>query len=189
MKELKDRIMKDAVVLPDNIIKVDDFLNQQVDPELMNKVGQEFAAYFKNRPITKVLAIESSGISPAFMTAMYLNVPMIILKKKTSKLLYDDVYQTRITSFTNGTSFELTVSRKYMDESDHILLIDDILSNGETAMGAVKLIDMAGAKLEGVGILIEKSFQRGRQRLMDAGYEVYSLARILSLENGTMIME
>ena len=111
---------------------------------------------------------------------------MIILKKQTSKILNGDVYQTRITSFTKGTSYELTLYKDYISEDDNILLIDDFLANGEAAMGGSRLVEMAGAKLAGIGILIEKSFQRGRQRLIDAGYDVYSLARIATLEEGVV---
>ena len=152
----------------------------------MDQIGKDFAEYFKDKNITKVFTIESSGIAPALTTAAYLNVPMIILKKQTSKILNGDVYQTRITSFTKGTSYELTLYKDYISEDDNILLIDDFLANGEAAMGGSRLVEMAGAKLAGIGILIEKSFQRGRQRLIDAGYDVYSLARIATLEEGVV---
>lgn len=181
LRMLEDRILKEGKAVSESVLKVDGFINHQVDPVLMDEIGRSFAEHFKDKNITKVLTIESSGIVPAFTTASYLKVPMIILKKQTSKTLHDDVYQTRITSFTKGTSYELTLYKDYISEGDNVLLIDDFLANGEAAMGGSRLVEMAGANLAGIGILIEKSFQRGRQRLVKAGYEVYSLARIAKL--------
>ncbi len=181
LRMLEDRILKEGKAVSESVLKVDGFINHQVDPVLMDEIGRSFAEHFKDKNITKVLTIESSGIVPAFTTASYLKVPMIILKKQTSKTLHDDVYQTRITSFTKGTSYELTLYKDYISEGDNVLLIDDFLANGEAAMGGSRLVEMAGANLAGIGILIEKSFQRGRQRLVKAGYDVYSLARIAKL--------
>ena len=169
MKLLEERIKKDGKAL-----KVDSFINHQVDSEFMDALGKDFAEHFKDCGITKVFTIESSGIAPALMTAKYLDVPMIILKKQTSKILNGKVYQTRVTSFTN------------IDPSDKVLLIDDFLANGEAAMGASRLIKESGAELSGIGILIEKSFQKGRKRLEDAGYYVYSQARIGRLDKGVI---
>ena len=166
----------------EDILKVDSFVNHQVDPVLMQQIGTAFADHFKDKGITKVVTIESSGIAPALMTALALNVPMVILKKQPSKVLNDDLYQTVVTSFTKGTSYELTLSQKFISESDHVLIIDDFLANGEAATGAIRLIRLAHATVAGVGILIEKSFQPGRQKLNDQGFEVYSLARVAKLE-------
>ena len=130
--------------------------------------------------------VDFSGIAPALMTALALNVPMIILKKQPSKVLNDNLYQTVVTSFTKGTSYELTLYQDYIDPSDKVLLIDDFLANGEAAMGASRLIKESGAELSGIGILIEKSFQKGRKRLEDAGYYVYSQARIGRLDKGVI---
>ena len=178
MKFLEDRILKDGKVLSDTVLKVDSFINHQVDPFFMEEAGKEFAKHYQDNKITKVLTVESSGISAALSTAYYLKVPMIILKKQASKIIDGTVYQTRITSFTKGTSYELTLYKEYLNKDDRVILIDDFLANGEVAVGASRLIEMSGAKLEGIGVLIEKSFQRGRQRLIDAGYDVFSLARI-----------
>lgn len=181
---LRQRILQDGKALSDSILKVDVFLNHQVDPDLMQSVGIDFAEHFKDQGITRVLTIESSGIAPAVYTAQALGVPMVILKKQTSKILNGKVYQTNITSFTKGTSYELTLSMDYISSDDRVLIIDDFLANGEAAMGAVRLCRMAGADIAGIGILIEKSFQNGRKRLIDAGYEVYSQARIAKLGEG-----
>lgn len=184
MKLLKDRILKEGKALSDSVLKVDGFLNHQVDADLMQQIGLDFYNHFKDHGITRVLTIESSGIAPAVYTSQALKVPMVILKKQTSKILNGQVFQTNITSFTKGTSYELTLSRDYIHRDDKILIIDDFLANGEAATGAARLVQMAGATIAGIGILIEKSFQNGRSRLNAAGYEVYSQARISRLGEG-----
>lgn len=186
MKLLEDRIKKEGQALSETVLKVDSFINHQVDSEFMDALGRDFAEHFKDAGITKVFTIESSGIAPALMTAKHLNVPMVILKKQTSKILNGNVYQTRITSFTKGTSYELTLFADYIQPEDRILLIDDFLANGEAAMGASRIITESGATLAGIGILIEKSFQRGRKRLEEAGHRVYSQARIKRLDAGVI---
>ena len=133
MKELEEKILKEGHALSENILKVDSFINHQVDPVLMQQIGDDFARHFANRGITKVVTIESSGIAPALTTASALKVPMIILKKQPSKVLNDNLYQTVITSFTKGTSYELTLSQQFINENDHVLIVDDFLANGEAA--------------------------------------------------------
>ena len=184
MKELQDRILKDGVAMNEDILKVDSFINHQVDPELMLHIGQEFAAHFKDKGITKIATIESSGIAPALMTAQCMGLPLIILKKQPSKVLNDNLYQTEVTSFTKGTSYELTLSSKFISENDHVLIIDDFLANGEAATGAMRLLRKAHATIAGIGILIEKSFQPGHEKLVSQGLDVYSLARIGHMEAG-----
>ena len=186
MKLLEERIKKEGRALSKTVLKVDSFINHQVDSEFMDALGRDFAEHFRDAGITKVFTIESSGIAPALMTAKHLDVPMVILKKQTSKILNGHVYQTRITSFTKGTSYELTLFADYIQPEDRILLIDDFLANGEAAMGASRIITESGATLAGIGILIEKSFQKGRKRLEEAGYTVYSQARIGKLDDGVI---
>lgn len=186
VKLLEERIQKEGKALNESVLKVDSFINHQVDPEFMEMLGKDFAEHFKDFGITKVFTIESSGIAPAMMVAKYLKVPMVILKKQTSKILNGNVYQTRITSFTKGTSYDLTLFSDYIQTEDRILLIDDFLANGEAATGASRLIEQSGAKLAGIGILIEKSFQNGRKRLEEAGYYVYSQARVKKLDAGVI---
>lgn len=186
MKLLEEKILAEGRALNGDILKVDSFVNHQVEPLLMKEIGEHFAAYFKDKHITKVVTIESSGIAPALMTALALNVPMIILKKQPSKVLNDNLYQTVVTSFTKGTSYELTMSKNFINENDHVLIIDDFLANGEAATGAIRLIRLAHATVAGIGILIEKSFQPGRQKLEEQGFEVYSLARIARLDKDTI---
>lgn len=182
MKLLEDKILSEGQALNEHILKVDSFINHQVDPELMREIGKDFANHFKNCGITKVATIESSGIAPALMTALELGVPLLILKKQPSKVLNTDLYQTQVTSFTKGTSYELTLSQKFVNENDHVLIIDDFLANGEAATGAIRLIRLAHATVAGLGIVIEKSFQPGREKLMEQGFDVYSLARIAKLD-------
>ena len=182
MKELEKKTKNDGSILSEDILKVDSFVNHQVDPELMLHIGQDFAEHFKERGITKVVTIESSGIAPALMTAQQLGVPLVILKKQPSKILNDNLYQTQVTSYTKGTSYELTLSANYIGEKDHVLIIDDFLANGEAATGAIRLLRKAHATVAGVGILIEKSFQPGREKIKSQGFEVYSLARVSKMK-------
>ena len=186
MKILEDMILERGIAVNEDILKVDSFVNHQVDPELMKNIGDEFAEHFKGQGITKVATIESSGIAPALMTALALNVPMLILKKQPSKILNQDLYQTVVTSYTKGTSYELTLSKSFISENDHVLIIDDFLANGEAATGAIRLIRKAHATIAGVGILIEKSFQPGYEKLTEQGIDVYSLARIAKLGEGVI---
>ncbi|HAX73197.1 MAG TPA: xanthine phosphoribosyltransferase [Firmicutes bacterium] len=186
MEALKQRILKDGIALNETVLKVDSFLNHAVDPQLMYEVGTAFKAYFEQHGITKIFTIESSGIAPTVMTAMQMNLPMVTLKKQTSKILKDDVYQTTVYSFTKASHYELTLSKKYISPEDKVLIIDDFLANGEAALGAIRLVEEAGAQVGGIGIVIEKSFQPGRNLLIEKGYDVYSLARIASLGEGVI---
>ncbi len=178
MKLLEERILSQGQAVNEHILKVDGFINHQVDPLLMGEIGREFARHFRGQGITKVATIESSGIAPAVFTALELSVPLLILKKQPSKVLNTDLYQTQVTSFTKGTSYELTLSQKFVSDQDHVLIIDDFLANGEAATGAIRLLRLAHATIAGLGIVIEKSFQPGRGKLLEQGIHVYSLARI-----------
>lgn len=184
MESLRKRILEEGQALSNTVLKVDSFLNHQVDSKLMYEMGTYFKNYFENHKVTKIFTIESSGIAPSVMTAMQMNLPMVTLKKQGSKILNGEVHQTTVHSFTKGLDYELTLSKKYIDKDDNILIIDDFLANGEAALGAARLVEEAGAKVAGIGIVIEKSFQKGPQMLKDKGYDVYSLARIARLAAG-----
>lgn len=186
MKLLEERILQEGQALSDTILKVDSFLNHQVDPILMDHVGQAFVDYFKKHNITKVFTIESSGIAPTVMTAIKMNLQMVILKKQASKILDENIIQTKVHSFTKSLDYQLTLSKNYINKDDRILIIDDFLANGEAALGATRLVEMAGATVAGIGIVIEKSFQPGRQLLVAKGYDVYSLARLNKLGLGVI---
>ena len=178
MKLLEEKIKADGVALNEHILKVDSFINHQIDPILMQEMANELANHFKVKEITKVATIESAGIAPALLTSLALGVPLLILKKQPSKILNQDLYQTVVTSFTKETNYELTLSKKFINENDHVLIVDDFLANGEAATAAIRLIRMSHATIAGIGILIEKSFQPGREKLEAQGVEVYALARI-----------
>ena len=182
MKLLEDRILAEGNVLSPAILKVDSFINHQVDPVLMQEMGRDIADHFKDQGVTKVMTIESSGISPALFVACELGVPLLILKKQSSAILKTDVIQTEVVSFTKEISYQLTLARKYLSDTDHVLLVDDFLANGEAANGALRLIRKANATLAGLGVLIEKSFQPGREKLNSQGLHVYSLARIAEMD-------
>lgn len=186
MKLLKDKVMAEGIVLGENVLKVDSFLNHQMDPVLMREVGSEFARRFAGEGITKVLTIESSGIAPAIMTSLELGVPMIFARKHKSLTLKDDILVEKVYSFTKRESNEITVSRKFLHPEDRVLIIDDFLANGEAAFGLARIVEQVGASVVGVGIVIEKSFQPGARLLEEAGYRLESLVRIASLENGTV---
>ena len=182
MKLLEDRILAEGNVLSPAILKVDSFINHQVDPVLMQEMGRDIANHFKDHGVTKVMTIESSGISPALFVACELGVPLLILKKQSSAILKTDVIQTEVVSFTKEISYQLTLARKYLSDTDHVLLVDDFLANGEAATGALRLIRKANATVAGLGVLIEKSFQPGREKLNSQGLHVYSLARSAEMD-------
>lgn len=184
MKQLERKILEVGIVLNDNVLKVDSFLNHQVDPQLMLSIGQTFASLFKAEGITKVLTLESSGIAPAVMAALQMNVPLLFARKRKSLTLKDDLYTEKVYSFTKQEESEITVSRKFLSAEDRVLIIDDFLANGDAAIGLARIVEQAGAQVAGIGIVIEKAFQPGRKKLNEHGYRVHALARIASLENG-----
>ncbi|MFC5649327.1 xanthine phosphoribosyltransferase [Paenibacillus solisilvae] len=181
MEVLKRKIIEEGIVLNDQVLKVDNFLNHQIDAALMLAIGQTFAKLFAEDGITKVLTIESSGIAPGVMTAMQLGVPLLFARKRKSLTLQEDLYTEKVYSFTKMEESEVTVSRKFLSPTDRILIIDDFLANGEAALGMARIVKQAGADAAGIGIVIEKSFQPGREKLLEQGYRVESLARIASL--------
>lgn len=189
MEILKQRILDEGKVIGTEILRIDSFINHQVDPKLMSEIGKEFADHFKNKGITKVITIESSGISPALMTALAMDIPMVILKKHPSSALNDKLYKTEVTSFTTGISYNLSLSCDVIDENDHVLIIDDFLADGEAVTGAIRLIRMAHATVAGIGILIQKSFQPGYTKLKNQGFDVYSLVKIKEMSEEQIIFE
>ena len=178
MKELEQKILSEGRALNAEVLLVDSFLNNQVDPQLMAGIGRAFAEAARELGVNKVVTIESSGIAPAQMTALELGVPLVILKKSTSRILKDEVVQTEVFSFTKNSSYQLTMKKKFFDEGDRVLLVDDFLANGEAASGAARLLESVGAQVSAIGIVIEKSFQPGRGLLEGKGYRVISLARV-----------
>ncbi len=187
MKLLEDRIRKDGTVIGEDVLKVDNFLNHQVDPDLMFEMGKTFYEKFKNEHITKVLTVESSGIAPAFATALQFHVPLVFARKHKSLTLKDDLYTATVYSFTKQTSNTIAIARKFLSKDDRVLIIDDFLANGQAVKGLTEIIEQAGATTVGAGIVIEKTFQKGRKMFDEQGVRVVSLARIAAFENGQVI--
>jgi len=190
MELITRRIKRDGHVLNGNMLLVDSFLNHQIDMPLMREVGRAFASRFQGRGVTRVMTVESSGIAPAGMAALEMGVPLVVFKKRVSRIANGSVYQTNVQSYTKNTRYEMTVAKRFLPAGERILFIDDFLAAGEAAAGACKLIEEAGSAVEGIGIVIEKTFQPGRRRVDDMGYEVFSLARIRSMSaDGIEFME
>lgn len=183
MKLLQDKIKNEGKVLSNHVLKVDSFLNHQIDAFLMKEVGKEFAVRFENEGITKILTLESSGIAPSVMAALELNVPVIFARKRKSLTLTDQLLTASVYSFTKQEKNTIAVSREHLTSADRVLVIDDFLANGQAALGLAEIVEQAGASLAGIGIVIEKSFQEGGKILRERGLRVESLARIKSLEN------
>ena len=189
MKLLEERILKDGNVLGENILKVDSFLTHQVDFKLMKVIGQTFADHFKDAGITKVVTIEASGIAPALYVAEALDVPMIFAKKAKNITMNEGILTAEVYSFTKQVISTVSIAGKFLDPADKVLIIDDFLANGQAAKGLIQIIEQAGAKVEAIGIVIEKSFQDGRGLLEDLGYPVVSLARLDRFENGQVVFK
>ena len=185
MYALEQKILSEGIVLSDEVLKVDAFLNHQIDPVMMQLIGKEFAARFKDAGITKIITIEASGIAPAIMAGLELGVPVIFARKYQSLTLKDDLYRSKVFSFTKQTESTIAISNKHISSADKALVIDDFLANGQAALGLIDLIHQAKAEVVGVGIVIEKSFQPGRDILLEKGYRVESWARVKSLAKGT----
>lgn len=185
MKLLEDRICKDGIVKSGNVLKVDSFLNHQMDINLFNEMGKEFKRLFQDRPINKILTIEASGIGIACIVAQHFNVPVVFCKKAQSINIDGDVYSTKIESFTHNKVYDVIVSKKYISSDDHILIIDDFLANGCALNGLIDLVQSAGASIEGIGIAIEKGFQPGGQLIREKGIRLESLAIVDSMDAST----
>ena len=187
MKTLEERILRDGQVLGKNILKVDSFLTHQVDFSLMKEIGQVFAEAVKEAGITKVVTIEASGIAPAVYVAEALGLPMIFAKKAKNITMTEGILTAEVYSFTKQVTSTVSIAGKFLNSDDKVLIIDDFLANGQAAKGLITIIEQAGAQVEAVGIVIEKSFQDGRQLLETAGYRVLSLARIAGFEKGQVV--
>ncbi|WLT00075.1 xanthine phosphoribosyltransferase [Lactobacillus helsingborgensis] len=183
MKLLEDRIRSDGDVLPGNVLKINSFLNHQVDPELMKKVGEEFSRLFKDSSITKVLTCEASGIAPGVMTAYELHVPLVFARKKKPATLNDAVYWADVYSYTKKVTNQICVEQKFLHKGERLLIIDDFLANGEAVKGMINIANQAEAEVAGVGIVVAKTFQGGSEWLKNHGYRLEALAEIDSLAN------
>ena len=189
MRELQERILKEGKNLGNGILKVDSFINHQVDPQLMDVCGQEFARRFKEVGATKVLTAEISGIAPAVTTAMHLGLPVVYARKQKPITMPDQVFLTLTPSHTKGRTVELIVSPEYLAGGEKVLIIDDFLATGATILGLARLAQTAGAQIVGIGALIEKTFEGGRKALANLGVPVEALAIITSMEGDQIIFQ
>ena len=185
MNFLEERIVKDGIVRPGNVLKVDSFLNHQMDVSLMEEIGREFHRRFAHKPITKVLTIEASGIGMAVFVAKEFGVPMVFAKKSKSVNIDTDTYVAQVESFTHKNTNQVIVSKKFLSADDHVLIIDDFLANGCALKGLISIVEQAGATVEGLGIVIEKGFQDGGKIIRDMGYPLESLAIVESMDAET----
>lgn len=186
MKLLEERIRQDGSVLGTEILKVDTFLNHQIDPELMRAIGDEFARLFADKQIDKILTVESSGIAPAIFAGLSLCVPVVFARKNKSLTLPEGVWSADVYSFTKQVTNRIMIDQRFLKCDEHVLLIDDFLANGQAIEGLLSIAEQAHAHVVAVGIVIEKSFQQGRRILDDRGIQVASLARIKSLTSGVI---
>ena len=187
MKLLQDRIVADGKIEAGNILKVDSFLNHQIDVSLLEEIGQEFKRQFGDREVNKILTIEASGIAIACIAARYFNVPVVFAKKSRSRNIAGDVYTAKVESFTHKNTNDIIVSKKFLSPEDRILIVDDFLANGKAILGLCQLVEQAGATLVGAGVVIEKGFQDGGKRIREAGIDLRSLAILEEMDVNTGI--
>ena len=185
MNFLEERIAKDGIVKPGNVLKVDSFLNHQMDIGLMNEIGEEFYRRFQGKPINKILTIEASGIAIAYAVAQQFKVPLLFAKKSKSINIAGDTYVAEVESFTHKNRNTVVVSKQFLNETDRVLIIDDFLANGCALQGLISIVDQAGATVEGIGIAVEKGFQVGGQIIRNLGYQLESLAIVESMNHET----
>lgn len=186
MQSLKAKILKDGKVKPGNVLKVDSFLNHQMDIHILEEIGEEFKRRFEGAGINKILTIEASGIAIACMTAKVFEVPLVFAKKNQTKNIAGDVYTSRVQSYTHGRIYDIIVSKEFLTAEDKILIIDDFLANGCALDGLIDVVNQAGATIEGIGIVIEKCFQGGGNRIREKGIRVESLAMIESMTDDSL---
>ncbi len=185
MNFLEERIAKDGVVKEGNVLKVDSFLNHQMDIALMDEIGKEFYRRFQDKPINKILTIEASGIAIAYAVAQQFHVPLLFAKKSQSINIAGDTYVAEVESFTHKRKNTVLVSKQFLSENDHVLIIDDFLANGCALQGLISIVDQAGGTVEGIGIAVEKGFQMGGQIIRNLGYRLESLAIVESMNHET----
>ena len=189
MQILKDKIIRCGKPIADRIIKVDSFLNHQLDVDLLNEIGKEFKQRFQDKTITKILTLESSGIAIACITAQYFHVPVVFAKKHEAANLDADNYQAEVYSYTKDRLYQIRVAKDYLLRQDKVLIIDDFLANGQAINGLLELISQAGAEAVGIGIVIEKGFQKGREKISNQRIQLESLAIIESIRDGEIIFQ
>ncbi|MBQ2719136.1 MAG: xanthine phosphoribosyltransferase [Clostridia bacterium] len=185
MNFLEERILKDGVVKPGNVLKVDSFLNHQMDVDLLDEIGREFHRRFADCPINKILTIEASGIAIAYAAARAFGVPLLFAKKSKSINIDGEMYTAEVESFTHKNKNQIIVSKRFLTPADHVLIVDDFLANGCALMGLISIVQAAGATVEGLGIAIEKGFQNGGRIIRNLGYRLESLAIVDAMDDAT----
>ncbi|MDL2310647.1 xanthine phosphoribosyltransferase [Peptostreptococcaceae bacterium OttesenSCG-928-C18] len=186
MNPLEKKILEEGTVLPGDILKVDKFINHMIDPQLFMELADEFYERFKDKKIDKILTLEVSGIGIAFACGVKFEKPVVFAKKTISKTLGDNVYKAQVYSYTKGINYDIMVAKDFLKEGERVLIIDDFLANGKAIEGLISLCEQAKAPIEGIGILIEKSFQEGGKNIRSKGYQLESLARIKNFDNGVV---
>lgn len=189
MKLLKERIVKDGFIIGTKVLKVDSFLNHQIDVELFNEIGKEFKRRFSSDEVTKILTVEASGIGIACIAAQYFKVPVVFAKKHEATNLDSEVFESEVYSFTKNKNYKIRVSKQFLKKEDKVLIIDDFLANGNAAKGLISIVKQAGAEPTGVGIVIEKAFQDGRSKVEETGVRVESLAIVESMCEGNIVFK
>ena len=184
MELLEKKIIESGSILPGNVLKVDSFLNHQIDINLIYELGAEWKRLYADEKITKIMTIEASGIGIACIAAMHFNVPVVFAKKSKSNNIGNDFYSTPVVSYTHGNTYEVIVSKRYITPDDRVLLIDDFLANGSALRALITLVEKAGATIVGAGVAIEKAYQHGGDKLRDLGYRIEALARVKSMNDG-----
>lgn len=187
MKLLEERILKDGIALDEDILKVDSFLNHQMDIELFNEMGKEWYRLYESEHVTKILTIEASGIGMACIAAQYFHCPVVFAKKSKTRNLDGEFYTTQVASFTHGIVNHVIVSKSFLQEGDRVLIIDDFLANGAALEGLIDLVQQAGGTVVGAGIAVEKAFQPGGDRIRAHGFRVESLARVKEMSEGKIV--
>lgn len=189
MKILEERILKDGKILDGNILKVDNFLNHQIDSELFMEMAKDFSNHFKDKNITKILTVEVSGIAIAFAIATYLKVPFVFAKKTLSLTLGDNVYTSKVISYTKNKEYDIRVDKNFLNKDDKVLIVDDFLATGQALNGLIDICNQAQAKVVGIAIAIEKVFQDGGNKLRKQGYDVYSQAMIEKFQGNSLVFK
>lgn len=187
MELLKQRILEEGIVLNNRVLKVDSFLNHQIDPVLFKQIGKEIADRFRNDNIQRIVTIEASGIAVAIMAALELHVPLVFARKKKSILMTEELYCSKVYSYTKEETYDISITKKFLPKGERVLIIDDFLASGEAALGLARMVENAGDTVVGISIVVEKSFQPGRERLERSGYRVESLVRIARFEDNKCV--
>ena len=184
---LEEKIREQGRIIDNRILKVDSFINQQLDPDIYQEIGKRMALYFKDHGITRILTIESSGIAVALATAYELHRPVVFARKQSQSVMSDELYHTIVHSYTKNRDFSVTVSKEFLPAGEKVLIVDDFLAQGEASLGLAQLVEMAGSTVAGIGIVIEKSFQPGASKLRTAGYDLHSLVKIQAFVDNQVV--